>query len=381
VGLEHGNAVCLCVDERMLIPAFFVADGLRKAALHRGLAFDILIFVTAEDVRREHREWAADRGIVLRHDIDISSVRDITIHQSRFSTAMLLRLLVPERLLGHYKKILYLDADLVIKDDVSALLQLDMGDFAIAAVPTARMLDNVPTEQKDWWLAHFRALGMTPPFAYFNSGVMLIDVENWRRDRLTSRTLEFIRTNPSICYLPDEDALNALLDGKVLELSPIWNALPAYFQAIAHGNLHAVIVHYAGPLKPWMRFKKGKGLFQDIDAYRLYEDFIRSTPWSDWLRRQWTMRDVVRAIRHEMNNLFKRLVGKEAKPSDAEWQPPQSSHHQLRVPTRLADVEQGITLREGNRLRLAPAAGPGDSAKAVPISERQRTTLPMAQSL
>lgn len=69
-----------------------------------------------------------------------------------------------------------------------------------------------------------------------------------------------------------------------------------------------------------MRFKKGKGLFQDIEAYRLYEDFVRDTPWSGWLRRQWTGRDLARAVRHEAKRLLRRLRGKEPPLSEAERQ-------------------------------------------------------------
>jgi lipopolysaccharide biosynthesis glycosyltransferase len=348
VSIEHRDAVCLCVDARMLIPALFVADAVRKAALARGQKFDLVVFVPAGDVEGSHREWAARRAITLRHDIEISSVRDIVIRQSRLSAATLMKLLLPQHLAGRYEKILYLDADLIIEDDISALFGLDMGEFAIAAVPTGRTWAHVTDRERDWWLAHFRELGMTAPFRYFNTGVLLIDVDTWNREELTRRSIEFIRQNPNVCYLPDEDALNAVLDGNLLELSPVWNAPPYRMRINSNEDLQPAIVHYIGPAKPWLRFKKGKGLFQDVAAYRRYQEFLRGTPWTGWLGQQWTWRDLWRAVGQTAKERFSRHTGLAS--SEAEQQVERRRYY---AETRFADVEQGITSRDGGRLRLA----------------------------
>ncbi len=354
---EPRYAVCLCADARMLIPALFVADGVRRAA-SPGASFDVLIFVPPNDATDAHRAWAAEHHIALREDVDTSSVRDVPILQSRLSTATLMKLLLAEHLSGRYDKILYLDADLLIAGDVSALFRLDMGAHAVAAVPAGRLWVGVPDAEKSWRLGHMQALGMTPPYPYFNSGVLLIAVESWNRKQLTNRTLEFIRKHPDICLLPDEDALNGVLDGDILELSPIWNARPRSRFAFSMEEVLPVIVHYDGPLKPWIRFKKGKGLFQDLGAYRLYEDFIRNTPWAGWLRQQWTVRDFVHVSRREAKGLLRRLIGMRPAVSEAERQSHQAIVRQYYTQSRFADVEQGITIRDGSRLHLAPVLPP-----------------------
>lgn len=350
-------AVCLCADARMLIPAFFVAHAVRRAASPLDPSFDILIFVPPNDVSDAHRAWAAEHGIALRHDVDTSSVQDIPILQSRLSTATLVKLLLPQHLSGRYDAILYLDADLVIAGDVSALFRIDMGTHAVAAVPSGRVWVDVAEEEKSWRLARMQALGMTPPYRYFNSGVMLIDVASWNREQLTRRTLEFVQKNADICLWPDEDALNAVLDGNLIELSPIWNAGPPSQLSLPREEFHPVIVHYYGPMKPWIRFMKGKGLFQFMEAYRLYEDFVRDTPWPGWLRQQWTARDLVLAVRREAKGHLKRLIGLDPTLSEAERQSRQGIVRQYYAESHFADVEQGITIREGSRLRLAPARG------------------------
>jgi lipopolysaccharide biosynthesis glycosyltransferase len=354
----------------MLVPALFVANAVMRASGAPRLPFDVLIFVPPQDVSDAQREWAARRGITLRHDADFSSVQDIAILQPRLSSATLMKLLVPEQVARRYRKLLYLDADLVIEDDIAALFQLDMGEFAIAAVPTGRLWLRAKSEKRDRWLAHFQALGMTPPYRYFNSGVLLIDLANWGRHQLTRRTLDFLRRNGSICHLPDEDSLNAVLDGSLLELSPIWNAPPPSRRTLTRGGIRPVIVHYAGPLKPWMRFRKGKGLLQDIEAYRLYQEFLRDTPWSGWLRKQWTLLDLMQAVRQAAKRKLQTLAGTQSAAREAERQEREATMRRYLAETRFADVEQGITLREGSSLWLAAASPPAASAVAKPGTRR-----------
>jgi len=75
------------------------------------------------------------------------------------------------------------------------------------------------------------------------------------REKLGERALEFIRQNPDLCSLPDEHALNAILDGNIAELTSLWNAAPfPRWQKVKSGHQHAVIIHYMGLQKPWLRF-------------------------------------------------------------------------------------------------------------------------------
>lgn len=354
VKLQQKRAVCLCADARMLVPACFVADAVRRHAIARGSSFDILIFAPPEDIARTHREWAAARGIEFRDDADIRSVGDIPILQSRLSIATVVKLLLPQHLAGRYDTLLYLDADLLIEDDVGALFKLDMGGFAVAAVPSGRLWHDVTERERDERIAHMGALGMTPPYRFFNTGVMLIDVANWNRDDLTRRTLDFLRKHADICYLPDEHALNGVLDGHLLELSPIWNAKPAGWRSVAAEDFHPVIVHYFGAHKPWIRFRKGRSVFQDLDAYRRYRDFVRDTPWPDWLSQQWTARDLRLAVVSQVKRDLRRLFGRARTPSRAERLSWQDDLRRYLAETPYADVEQGIALRQGSGLRLAP---------------------------
>ncbi len=342
------NAVCLCADKNMLVPALFVADSVRRASSSGEQTFEVIIFTPPGDAAGDFREWAAERGIVLRDDLDLSELQDVKILQRRLSVAALMRLLVPVSLAGRYRRVLHLDADLTIHDDVGVLFELEMADTAVAAVPAGRVPAAERKDVWNWWQSHFQELGMTYPYRHFNAGVMLIDIEKWVHNRLTTRALEFIMQNRSICYYLEEDALNAVLDGAITELSPIWNFRPKD-QALRK-LIQPVIVHYAGRSKPWKRFGRSKRLFGTVEAYRRYKSFIRQTPWPQWLSTQWTARDLAASIRAELSFHFTALSHRN---EDMDESVLESLFRAYFAEAAFADVEQGIAERKNGILRIA----------------------------
>ena len=186
------------------------------------------------------------------------------------------------------------------------------------------------------------------------SGVLYIDVAKWNRARLDDRALAYIKQNPDLCFLPDEHALNAVLDGHFAELTPVWNFRPATRERRwAHGLARPVIVHHAGPDKPWRRYGYRKRLFPDRSAYRLYEAFLEDTPWPDWLDRQWSARDVWASFAWEMKRVSRRLRGKLGEPTAAQRKAYLEAVRRYYAEETFADVEQGIVEWRDGKFGLA----------------------------
>jgi len=199
------NAVCVCADKNMLIPALFVADAARSRCTGVGHSYEVMLFTGPSDVTDTHRQWLEGRGIRLC-ELDSSSLGDIRVQQRRLTAATLMRLLLPEQLAGRYDKLLYLDSDVTIHDEIAPLFALDTGPFALAATPAGRISAGLTEAQMKARDAHFQALGMTKPYRYINSGVLFIDINKWNRDDVSARALSFARRNADLCVLPDEDA-------------------------------------------------------------------------------------------------------------------------------------------------------------------------------
>jgi lipopolysaccharide biosynthesis glycosyltransferase len=345
----------------MLVPALYVAA---EAARRAAGAYDVHIMAEEGELDGEHRRWMEARNIQAIAGLDFSDLRRITLANTRLTSATLIRLVMPEILAGRYDRVLYLDADTEIAGDIGGMFKLDLNGAVLAAVPASRVPKLEPPGAYRQRVAHFRALGMSEPYRFFNSGVMLIDIARWLKQGIGMRALEFIRDNPSICWLPDEHSLNAVLDGRICELSPIWNFRTTSMTLLrGRDDVVPVIRHYDGPQKPWKRFARGRRLFSLEGAYRRYRRFVAATPWRDWLRQQWSPQDLLDNLRYEVRALFAHASGRKVRGVRT-----RQRHRKLRKiylrylrETTFDDVRQGIAVFRNGRLMLDPDRGAADS--------------------
>lgn len=181
------------------------------------------------------------------------------------------RLLIGDLLPPDVDKVLYLDGDLVVDGDLSPLWEVDVSDVVAAA-------GDDPNSQRE----RYGALGLAEDHLYFNSGVLLVNLDAWRRERVAERALDFLHERGAAARLLDQDALNAVMQGRVRRLGARWNYMPwlqgsrrhADYPEIAAGRLKPAIIHYAGTRKPW----QDKG---PADAYsRLYWRHWWKSPWA-----------------------------------------------------------------------------------------------------
>lgn len=336
------NAVCFCTDRNMAVPALSVAT---EALRSRG-AYHVHVFAEASELDAEHRGWMTRHGIQAMEGLAFPRLHATGATAGRVSPASQIRLLMPDLLAGRYDRLLYLDVDTEIRGDPAPLFALDLKGSVLAAATA-----SAPER-------HCRSLGMSEPFRYFNSGVMLIDVARWNAEDVGERALQFIEHNAAICVLPDEDALNAVIDGRIAPLSLIWNFRADLMLVRGSAELVTpVICHYDGPQKPWKRFSARWRLFAFEAAHRRYRTFVAETPWNGWLDDQWTLADLRGNLGHEWRILLNRLSGKRT-PGVATRKQHRRSRKRLRAWIEsgdFADVAQGIATRDGGCLRLDPS--------------------------
>lgn len=330
----------------MMIPAMFVAHSLRSTDSQGSMPFDIIIFCEPSEVTDLQRGWMEANGIDLRTDVDMSAFRSMFDAANRLSPATLIRLFLPALLKGEYDRILYFDADLTIHGDVGRIFTLDLGGHAFAAVRSGVLFEKGEGQRREAE-RHFAELGMTRPYRYFNSGVLLIDIDRWIERKITENALEFLRTSAEKCRLVDEDALNATVDGDFCAISPIWN-MPSQKRP---GHLAAlqgrpVIIHHMGFNKPWRPFARGRHLSASLYYFGLYRSFLAGTPWEGWLSGQWSLKDVMKYLEWEIANAFRSISRRGQRVAFAE------AVRRYRQAETFADVVQGLAVREGGFLRL-----------------------------
>ena len=220
------------------------------------------------------RSIARSRGAQLTI-LDVAPERDHGVDSAsdygRASTATYRRVFLSE-LLPELDRVLYLDADLIVRGDLAPLWQTDLQGAPAAAVA-------------DPWMATIEPMRALFPQGYFNAGVLLIDLGRWREEGVPKHFIEDIRRRQRagedpLGHQSDRTPLNEVLRGLWQPLSPRWNfttylsprlaeelAIPAdeYTAMVTD----PVIVHFLGSHKPWVPgFQRLTPWHREFQAWR-----------------------------------------------------------------------------------------------------------------
>ena len=189
------------------------------------------------------------------HIIDISVLKKCPIRENEHvSLATYFRLLLPTILPETIKKILYLDGDILCLDSVASLFETDIENYSCAVTPDVRN-DDIRIQNR---------LSLDKQSGYFNAGVMLINLDWWRKFDVQNRAIQFVLENKDLCLFHDQDALNVLLQGTCKIISVRYNFQEhfletladllidkKYFGDIDYAKENICFIHFTGQKKPW----------------------------------------------------------------------------------------------------------------------------------
>lgn len=171
----------------------------------------------------------------------------------QYPKEMYYRLLAPHLLPGQIKRALYLDPDILVINSVQPLAAMELnGNLFAAAAHTGK------TELAN----RVNQLRLGTEQDYYNSGVLLMDLEAGRREIDPDEIFRYVEEHRKDLILPDQDVLNAMYSEKILPLEDVlWN-----YDARNYSNYlvrsggeydlnwvveHTAILHFCGKAKPW----------------------------------------------------------------------------------------------------------------------------------
>lgn len=179
-----------------------------------------------------------------------------------YSKAMYYRLLAAEFLPDTIDKILYLDPDILVINPLSPLYDTDISGYLFAAAMHSGLTGisgyvnkiRIPEEESDF---------------YFNSGVLLMNLEGMRKEVREKEIFEFVEKYKDLLILPDQDVLNGLYNARILPVDEsYWNYDVRKYEAYLLASQarkdmdwvmeHTAILHFCGKSKPWNPKYRGR---------------------------------------------------------------------------------------------------------------------------
>ncbi|MBQ8124643.1 MAG: glycosyltransferase [Kiritimatiellae bacterium] len=247
---ERNIPVALATDENYLpylkvtinsAIASSPGSNLDIIVLHAGIPEDAILDFTA---RYAGTGNASVRFVDISEELETSGLSDYK-QTARLPLSSCYRLLLP-RILPAYGKIVYIDVDVAVCRDLGELYATDVGDNWFAAAK-----DVVYTTKPEYvsWAGKW---GFTEWDGYVNTGVLVMNLERFRRepvfDRLKEIVFEAAKWNCA------QDALNFVCKGAIAPLDPRWNVQLGDYcisKQIALTGEEMWIAHFTGGEKPW----------------------------------------------------------------------------------------------------------------------------------
>lgn len=232
------------------------------------------IYIIAKDFNQEDKNKL--NNIKLDNvKINIVSAKEKTLDYTRlgrfsgFKTAM--QKIFISDYLQNLDKVLYLDADTIVQKDLLEVYNKDVSQNYLAATKDGLMYQ---------FPEHITEIGLDWRKFYFNSGVMLLNLDKIRKDNLLTEAINYFNTHEEV--FGDQDILNVIVKDKVLSLSYLYNCNSTFFEERDAKFLsqfyeepvsqtprkvydNATILHFAGhkPWTPWFTHSYLKPLWQE----------------------------------------------------------------------------------------------------------------------
>jgi lipopolysaccharide biosynthesis glycosyltransferase len=247
----------MSTDDNFAVPAAVTISSL---ATHLGPDVHATVHVIGYDLQSQHVSLLT--GLARRHprltvrliERDPDEFADLPISSSghnRITRATYGRLVLPEVVPQSVERLLYLDADILVRRDVAELYAVDPGENVLAA----RHDPVVPEFDHPGGVQAWQTLELSGKTAYFNAGVLVIELKRWRAEGWGARIRDYLVKHSDNIMLFDQEALNAVVRGRFTRIDGRWNAIE-YRRAGDITTLpdrmeDAYIVHFLGDTKPW----------------------------------------------------------------------------------------------------------------------------------
>lgn len=272
--------VVVAADAGYLVPLAAMVRSVLDHHRRGRLTVRALVRGTTEaDRARLADSWRADpRTRVIVDPIDQVEFGPL-VGFNGISVTTYTRLLLADLLPADWSRVIYLDADTIVCSDLRRLWEQPLKGRVIGAVQD----DGVRYVSSPKGVREWRELGLSPTLPFFNAGVLLIDLDQWRERGIGRQALNFALDRAGERIVCDQEALNTIVAGEWTPLPDGYN-VSALRQALWAGRAaqgmpvpRTHIRHFTTRDKPW----DPEGAEGPADSDLFFRHLDR-TRWAGW---------------------------------------------------------------------------------------------------
>ena len=185
-----------------------------------------------------------------------------------YTKAIFYRILAADYLAQSLDKILYMDSDMICLKPMDELINLQVEEIFVAAIADPGVVNRQ---------IHKKNFGFSKEYLYFNSGLMYLNLDWWREEKVSAQMLNImsLREYP----FPDQDAINLVADLNDYPVKYLPDKFNHFFRVDGVEQPmrdDVVIQHFTGQLKPWFPWCESP-------LKKIYDSYKEISPWHDFI--------------------------------------------------------------------------------------------------
>lgn len=261
------------------------------------------VYVIDDSIAQENKDKMSNLAHTYGHNIifldlteGIRILQCMGIPKYRNSYTTYLKLFTFNLLPDSVKRIFFIDSDSVVVDDLGELIDLDMQGCMIGAVR-----DGISHPYKV-------ALGFAENDSWFNMGVMLIDVDSWKKEHAQEKIINQLKKRKGYIAV-DQDLLNITQHNNIMTLHPRYNATPHHYvyketsfrRAFPQGGFYESLeIMKEAQEHPVIRhFERFVGQsawnLNTVHPYAsLFDYYLNQSPWKDYKKQRANLTPVLK---------------------------------------------------------------------------------------
>lgn len=267
--LEEIKILCICDNHYIVLLAALIKSIEQNHHSGEPIEFIIVDDQITESNRKKLTSSFTNKDIKFRWipiKNCISKTVKLPTDKSSLPLNIYVRLLIQDFIPQDIKRLIYMDVDMIVLDDISKIWHVDFQSKTVAAVQ-----DQFIQIAERWGgIANYTDFGLKADSKYFNAGLIVIDMEQWRQKDISNKVLDCLHEHREHALYQDQYGLNAILGNDWVELDPLWNRF-AYSE-----EDKPYLIHFTGrkPIYKTYNYRK--------DYQEKFFFYLRQTQWKNF---------------------------------------------------------------------------------------------------
>jgi lipopolysaccharide biosynthesis glycosyltransferase len=266
--------IAITPDENYAMPCGVLIKSILYTNPNKKIRFHII----SENLSAESKNMLMkcienSKSNIIFYSLDHILVNNFpSFHNSHATyTILFLAIILPDDI----KKVIYLDADMIVVNNLDELWDTDITGFPMAGAMAIHFND----------VRNYNRLGVDYTKGYYGIGTEIVNLAYWRNSKLLEECLHIIKQYNEKLLFHEQDVLNIVLKDKWKWLSPQYNCFQNYYmpinsfsikkeyhEEIEYARINPVVIHFISNPKPWHKD-------YDMPLKKIWLFFKEMSPW------------------------------------------------------------------------------------------------------